>query len=157
MELFQLQFPHLGEVMRGWIRGSLGARQQVSNWSSSMSSWVALWLAGSLFQLLEGGGGVLLENEIKEQEIPNPVAETGPSSSEQKSHSKKGKVLIHVAEHLFVVRTLPSGRLSVRPDAALCTPSCWVLLTPVQPAPGSYWKETASGRKAPEKILISLS
>lgn len=44
-----------------------------------MISWVVLWLADSSSQLLEAGGGMVLENEIKEQEIPNPVAEIGPS------------------------------------------------------------------------------
>ena len=47
-----------------------------------MSCWMTLQWAGSSFRLLEGVGGTgwggVLRNEIKEQEIPNPVGETRP-------------------------------------------------------------------------------
>lgn len=40
-----------------------------------MSGWVTLWWC---HQALRRGGGMVLGEEIKEQEIPNPVEETEP-------------------------------------------------------------------------------
>lgn len=80
MTLPQLLLPPPCEAPRGWARCSRWARRRVSNLSSSMTSWVAPRL------------GSRNGNEIKEQEIPNHAAESGPINQDGKAIPKKGRI-----------------------------------------------------------------